>query len=126
VIEPQMRVGVRWGGNEADDVGKQFGSPEQDGFIAATVRVLQDFATPSDGRRRRENARRPVRQVTWPRPHGNPDCDAGTPMPSRSDRVPSCIDMRPEAARHRASSLDNRRKEGQSKILKILGPLSKN
>lgn len=111
-IEAEMRVGVGRSRNEADEVREQFGAPEQDSFIATTVRVLQDFATPSDGRRRREKARRPVRQVTWPRPHGNRDCDAGTPMPSRSDRVPSGIDTRPEAARHRASSSDNRRKEG--------------
>ena len=51
-IETQMRVGVGWGGNEAHEVDKQLGSPEQDGFIAAAVWMLQDFATPSGGQRR--------------------------------------------------------------------------
>ena len=59
-IEAQLRVGTGRGGYEAYQINQQLGSPEQDGFIAAAVRVLQDFATPSDGPSRPANAQPPV------------------------------------------------------------------
>jgi hypothetical protein len=99
-----MRVGVGWGGNEAHEVDEQLGLPEQDGFIAAAVWMLQDFATPSAGQRRPAGAWCQLPQPTAAPRRGNRDYGAGTPMPSRSARVPSYSDMRPEAAHQRTSS----------------------
>ena len=59
-IEAELRVGIGRGGYEANQISKELGSPEQDGFIAAAVRVLQDFATPSDGLGRPADAQPPV------------------------------------------------------------------
>ena len=97
-IEAEFRVGTGWGGYQAHQIDEQLRAPEQEGFIAAKIWVLQDFATPNDGRRRQANVLRPVAQWIWPRRRDNRGCGAGTPMPSRSGRVPSCIDTRPEAA----------------------------
>jgi hypothetical protein len=118
-IEAELRVGAGRGGYEADQISEQLGSPEQDGFIAAAVRVLQDFATPSRGPSRPAEAQPPAWLRAWPHRHGNRGCGAGTPMPSRSGRVPSCTDRRPEAALHRASSSGFGRRQvdpGSSKL----------
>jgi hypothetical protein len=93
-IEAELRVGTGRGGYKAHQINEQLGTPEQDGFIAAAVWGLQDFATPNDGRRRQANVLRPVAQWIWPRRRDNRGCGAGTPMPSRSGRVSSCIDTR--------------------------------
>ena len=119
-FEAELRVGTGRGCCEAYQINQQLGSPEQDGFIAAAVRVLQDFATPSDGSCRPADAQPPVGPRAWPYRHGNRGCGEGTPMPSRSGRVPSCTDMRPEAALHLASSLvmvEDGVNPGSSKIL---------
>ena len=59
-IEAELRVGTGGGGYEAYQINQQLGSPEQDGFIAAAIGVLQDFATPSDGPSRLADAQPPV------------------------------------------------------------------
>jgi hypothetical protein len=59
-IEAELRVGTGRGSNEAHQINQQLGSPEQDGFIATAVRVLQDFATPIDGLSRPADAQPPV------------------------------------------------------------------
>jgi hypothetical protein len=105
-LEAELRIRIGRNGRQADQIGQQLGPPEQDNFIAAAVRVLQDFATPSDGPSRPANARLPAAPRAWPHRPGNRDCGAGTPMPSRSGRVPSGTDRRPEAALYRASSFD--------------------
>jgi len=59
-IEAELRGGTGGGGYETYQINQQLRSPEQDGFIAAAVRVLQDFATPSDGPSRLAGAQPPV------------------------------------------------------------------
>jgi hypothetical protein len=61
-IETELRVGVGRGDYQAHQLGDQLGSPEQNGFIAAAVGVLQDFATPSDDASRQVNAPHSVAQ----------------------------------------------------------------
>jgi len=39
-IEAELRVGIDGGDDEAHQISKELGLPEQDGFIAAAVRVL--------------------------------------------------------------------------------------
>ncbi len=97
-IEAEFRVGTGWGGYQAHQIDEQLRAPEQEGFIAAKIWVLQDFATPSDGPSRPADAHRPVAQPSWPHRRGNRGCGAGTPMPSRCGRVPSCTGTRPAAA----------------------------
>ena len=39
-IEVELRVGIDGGDDEAHQISKELGLPEQDGFIAVAVRVL--------------------------------------------------------------------------------------
>jgi hypothetical protein len=88
-LEVELRIRTGRSGRQANQISEELGPPKQEGSIAAAVRVLRDFVTPSDGPSRPANARPPVAPRVWPHRRGNRGCDAGTPMPSRWGRVPS-------------------------------------
>jgi hypothetical protein len=117
-LEAELRIRIGRSGRQPDQIGEELGPPEQGDFIAAAVRVLEDFATPSDGPSRPANAQLLVGLRAQPHRRGNRDCGAGTPMPSRSDRVPSDTDRRPEAALYRASSFDRGRARACTSVQK--------
>src|SRR4051794_19278218 len=105
-LEAELRIHIGRSVRQADQIGEELGSPERGDFIAAAVRILDDFATPSDGPSHLANAQSPVGLTAWPHRRGNRGCGAGTPMPSRSGLIPLGTDRRPEAALYRASSFD--------------------